>query len=103
MYVPLSLSRPPALSLSLSPAAETLPRARTQPLWQYAPRQLPGAKLLYRNVKRLRGGLVFKAHRRVVSLNSRLEELKKKHAGFLEGYSVLVLGAVCSFLEPFSN
>ena len=34
--------------------------------------------LLYRNVQRFRGGLVFKAHRRCVSLNSRLERNKEE-------------------------
>ena len=33
----------------------------------------PKAKLLRRNVKRFRGGLAFKAHRLLVSFNSRLE------------------------------
>ena len=40
-------------------------------------------QLLQRNVQRFRGGLVFKAHRLFVSLNSRLgsnkEEKKKKN------------------------
>ena len=34
--------------------------------------------LLYRNVQRFRGGLVFKAHRLCVSLNSRLESNKEE-------------------------
>ena len=36
------------------------------------------AELLRRNVKRFRGGLVFKAHRLFVSLNSRLESNKEE-------------------------
>ena len=35
-------------------------------------------KLLHRNVQRFRGGLVFKAHRLCVSLNSRLESNKEE-------------------------
>jgi len=35
-------------------------------------------QVLRRNVKRFRGGLVFKAHRIFVSLNSRLESNKEK-------------------------
>ena len=35
-------------------------------------------KLLHRNAKRFRGGLVFKAHRLCVSLNSRLETNKEE-------------------------
>ena len=34
--------------------------------------------LLHKKVKRFRGGLVFKAHRRFVSLNSRLESNKEE-------------------------
>jgi len=34
-------------------------------------------QLLHRNVQRFRGGLVFKAHRLCVSLNSRLESNKE--------------------------
>ena len=37
--------------------------------------------LLHRNVQRFRGGLVFKAHRRCVSLNSRLESNKEEKEG----------------------
>ena len=36
------------------------------------------AYVLHRNVQRFRGGLVFKAHRLGVSLNSRLESKKKE-------------------------
>ena len=36
------------------------------------------APLLHRNVQRFRGGHVFKAHRRCVSLNSRLESNKEE-------------------------
>jgi len=35
-------------------------------------------QLLHRNVQRFRGGLVFKAHRLCVSLNSRLESNKEE-------------------------
>ena len=35
-------------------------------------------QLLYRNVQRFRGGLVFKGHRLCVSLNSRLESNKEE-------------------------
>ena len=35
-------------------------------------------QLLYRNVQRFRGGLVFEAHRLCVSLNSRLESNKEE-------------------------
>jgi len=35
-------------------------------------------KLLHTNVQRFRGGLVFKAHRLCVSLNSRLESKKEE-------------------------
>jgi len=35
-------------------------------------------QLLHRNVQRFRGGLVFKAHRLCVSLNSRLESNKER-------------------------
>ena len=35
-------------------------------------------RLLHRNVQRFRGGLVFKAHRLCVSLNSRLESNKEE-------------------------
>jgi len=35
-----------------------------------------GEQLLHRNVQRFRGGLVYKAHRLCVSLNSRLESNK---------------------------
>jgi len=35
-------------------------------------------QLLHRNVQRFRGGLVFKAHRPRVSLNSRLESNKEE-------------------------
>ena len=35
-------------------------------------------QLLHRNVQRFRGGLVFQAHRRCVSLNSRLERHKEE-------------------------
>jgi len=39
------------------------------------------ARMLLRNVQQFRGGLVFKAHRLCVSLNSRLESNKEeKHA-----------------------
>jgi len=37
-----------------------------------------GAKILHRNVQRFRGGLVFKALRLCVSLNSRLESNKER-------------------------
>jgi len=37
-----------------------------------------GEQLLHRNVQRFRGGLVFKAHRLCVSLNSRLESNKEE-------------------------
>ena len=37
-----------------------------------------GGLLLHRNVQRFRGGLVFKAHRRCASLNSRRESNKEE-------------------------
>ena len=40
----------------------------------------PSKKLLHINVQRFRGGLVFKAHRLCVSLNSRLESNKEEDA-----------------------
>ena len=40
-------------------------------------------ELLYRNVQQFRGGLVFKAHRPDVSLNSRLENGTKGLAWYL--------------------
>ena len=49
-------------------------------------------ELLRRNVKRFRGGLVFKAHTLCVSLNSRLERVIKdlEHATDVEGVEVVV-------------
>jgi len=44
--------------------------------------------LLHRNVQRFRGGLVFKAHRLCVSLNSRLESNKEEEE---EGTALNVL------------
>ena len=35
-------------------------------------------RVVYRNLQRFRGGLVFKAHRLCVSLNSRLESNKEE-------------------------
>jgi len=40
--------------------------------------QQPSATLLRKNVQRFRGGLVLKAHRLCVSLNSRLESIKEE-------------------------
>ena len=40
--------------------------------------EAPGEQLLHINVQRFRGGLVFKAHRICVSLNSRLESNKEE-------------------------
>ena len=40
-------------------------------------------QLLYRNVQRFRGGLVFKAHRLSVSFNSRLESNKEEGCGMM--------------------
>ena len=39
---------------------------------------LRGEQVLHRNVQRFRGGLVFKAHRLCVSLNSRLKSSKEE-------------------------
>ena len=39
---------------------------------------VPPLQLLHRNVQQFRGGLVFKAHRLCVSLNSRLESNKEE-------------------------
>jgi len=44
-------------------------------------RRAGGEQLLRRNVKRFRGGLVFKAHRLFVSLNSRLESNEEEEEG----------------------
>jgi len=43
-------------------------------------------QLLHRNVQRFRGGLVFKAHRLCVSLNSRLESNKEVPERSLESH-----------------
>jgi len=57
-----------------------------------------GTQLLYRNVQRLRGGLVFKAHRLCLSLNSRLESNKEEEKKYsTQGPSRVI---PCSFLEP---
>jgi len=40
-----------------------------------------GIELLHRNVQRFRGGLVFKAHRLCISLNSRLESSTEEEEG----------------------
>ena len=55
---------------------------------QLQPRNVPlnsrdgdAEQLLHRNVLRFRGGLVFKAHRRCVSLNSRLESNNEEEKG----------------------
>ena len=45
---------------------------------QVSERETPKEQLLHRNVQRFRGGLVFKAHRLRVSLNSRLESNKEE-------------------------
>ena len=44
----------------------------------YSQVDMLGVRLLHINVKRFRGGLVFKAHRLCVSLNSRLESNKEE-------------------------
>ena len=54
-----------------------------------------GIRLLRSNEKQFRGGLVFKARRRVVSLNSRPRVIKKKKKGirdslFWHGFSFLL-------------
>jgi len=51
--------------------------------------QQPREQTIHRNVQRFRGGLVFKAHRLCVSLNSRLESNKEEEEGSssrLEGH-----------------
>jgi len=48
---------------------QTLPDAREKVVFE---------QLLYRNMQRFQGGLVLKAHRLCVSLNSRLESNKEK-------------------------
>jgi len=55
---------------------------------------LRGVQLLLRNAKRFRGGLVFKARRLCVSLNSRLESNKEEEEeeGSLGGVSVVGVG-----------
>jgi len=54
--------------------------ARVKPPWElYRSVQFSiQEQLLYRNVQRFRGGLVFEAHRLCVSLNSRLESNKEE-------------------------
>jgi len=51
-------------------------------------------QLLYRNVQRFRGGLVFKGHRLCVSLNSRLESNKEEKSDetFLREQGLMAAG-----------
>ena len=49
-------------------------------MWHIRSTAVPGIQLLHRNMQRLRGGLVFKAHRLCVSLNSGLESNKEEGA-----------------------
>ena len=48
--------------------------------------------ILYRNVQRFRGGLVFKAHRLCVSLNSRRESNKEEEKGVFSVGSSFTVG-----------
>ena len=51
---------------------------------------LPKEKLLHINLQRFRGGLVFKAHRLCVSLNSRLESNKEEEEAELAALAASV-------------
>ena len=54
------------------------------------------SQVLHINVQRFRGGLVFKAHRLCVSLNSRLESNKEEEQ-FLRFAPIMMWGAYKSF------
>ena len=63
----------PFLTLSLLLLSAAPQRRRPSPAFR--------EQLLHRNVQRFRGGLVFKAHRPCVPLNSRLESNKEEEFG----------------------
>ena len=59
-------------------------------------------QLLHRNVKRFRGGLVFKAHRLCVSLNSRLESNKEEediHSSPLQSRRICTANSACQLIQ----
>jgi len=74
--------KPPAPPPRVLPVRTTNPHDKTFlkqnncPRIKATPRVM--GRLLHRNVQRFRGGLVFKAHRLCVSLNSRLESNKEE-------------------------
>jgi len=61
-----------------------------------APARRGNPQLLSRNVKRFRGGLVFKAHRLCLSLNSRLESNNEEEEVPLEARKGRIIKPACS-------
>ena len=62
--------------------AQQMPQGNeTQASWREAIQEEEGGHIFHRNVQRFRGGLVFKAQRLCVSLNSRLESNEGKEKG----------------------